>query len=64
VEEAARQALAASTAPGLAVALVHHGQVVWAAGYRVADPATGQPVTASTRFQLTSPLPSRPPPAW
>jgi CubicO group peptidase (beta-lactamase class C family) len=33
VEDAARQALATSTTPGLAVALVHGGQVVWAAGY-------------------------------
>jgi hypothetical protein len=31
VEGAARRALAASTTPGLAVALVYHGQVVWAA---------------------------------
>jgi CubicO group peptidase (beta-lactamase class C family) len=62
VEEAARQALAASTAPGLAVALVHHGQVVWAAGYGMADPATGQPVTANTRFQSASL--SKPVTAW
>jgi CubicO group peptidase (beta-lactamase class C family) len=54
VEGAARRALAASTAPGLAVALVHRGQVVWAAGYGLADPETGQPVTASTRFQAAS----------
>jgi hypothetical protein len=40
--------MATSTAPGLAVALVHHGQLVWAAGYGLADPATGQAVTAST----------------
>jgi CubicO group peptidase (beta-lactamase class C family) len=54
VEGAARQALAASTAPGLAVALVQHGQVVWAAGYGLSDPAAGRPVTASTRFQAAS----------
>jgi CubicO group peptidase (beta-lactamase class C family) len=54
VEGAARQALAASTAPGLAVALVQHGQVVWVAGYGLSDPATGRPVTASTRFQAAS----------
>jgi CubicO group peptidase (beta-lactamase class C family) len=54
VEGAARQALAASTTPGLAVAIVYHGQVVWAAGYGVADPTTGQPVTATTRFQAAS----------
>jgi CubicO group peptidase (beta-lactamase class C family) len=36
--------------------------VVWAAGYGVADPATGQPVTASTRFQAASL--SKPVTAW
>ena len=36
------------------MALVHHGQVVWAAGYGVADLETGRPVTASTRFQAAS----------
>jgi CubicO group peptidase (beta-lactamase class C family) len=58
----ARQALAASTTPGLAMALVHHGQVVWAAGYGVADPRTGRPVTAGTRFQAASL--SKPVTAW
>jgi CubicO group peptidase (beta-lactamase class C family) len=62
VEDAARQALASSTAPGLAVALVHHGRVVWVAGYGVADPETGQPVTPSTRFQAASL--SKPVTAW
>jgi CubicO group peptidase (beta-lactamase class C family) len=62
VEDAARQALATSTAPGLTVALVHHGQVIWAAGYGLADPATGQPVTAATRFQAASL--SKPVTAW
>jgi hypothetical protein len=32
VEDAARQAMATSTVPGLAVALVHHGGAAWAAG--------------------------------
>jgi CubicO group peptidase (beta-lactamase class C family) len=62
VEDAARQALATSTTPGLAVALVYHGQVVWAAGYGVADRTTGQPVTAATRFQAASL--SKPVTAW
>jgi CubicO group peptidase (beta-lactamase class C family) len=62
VERAARQALAASTTPGLAMALVHHGEVVWAAGYGVADRGTGQPVTAGTRFQAASL--SKPVTAW
>jgi CubicO group peptidase (beta-lactamase class C family) len=54
VEDAARQATASSTAPGLAVALVQHGQVVWAGGYGVADRMICQPVTAATRFQAAS----------
>jgi CubicO group peptidase (beta-lactamase class C family) len=62
VEGAARRALAASTTPGLAVALVYHGQVVWVAGYGVADRTTGQPVTAATRFQAASL--SKPVTAW
>jgi CubicO group peptidase (beta-lactamase class C family) len=62
VEGSARQALASSATPGLAVALVHHGQVIWAAGYGVADRTTGQPVTAATRFQAASL--SKPVTAW
>jgi CubicO group peptidase (beta-lactamase class C family) len=62
VEDAARQALATSTTPGLAVALVHHGEVAWTAGYGVADRATRQPVTATTRFQAASV--SKPVSAW
>ena len=62
VEDAARQALASSTTPGLAVALVHHGRLVWAAGYGVANRTTGQPVTATTRFQAASL--SKPVTAW
>jgi CubicO group peptidase (beta-lactamase class C family) len=44
------------------VALVHHGQVVWASGYGLADRRTGQPVTATTRFQAASL--SKPVTAW
>jgi CubicO group peptidase (beta-lactamase class C family) len=62
IEGAARQATASSTTPGLAVALVHHGQAVWAAGYGVADRTTGQPVIAVTRFQAASL--SKPVTAW
>jgi CubicO group peptidase (beta-lactamase class C family) len=62
VEDAARQATATSTTPGLAVALVHHGEAVWAGGYGVADRTTGQPVTAGTRFQAASL--SKPVTAW
>jgi CubicO group peptidase (beta-lactamase class C family) len=62
VEDAARQSLATSTTPGLAVALVDHGRLIWAAGYGVADRTTGQPVTATTRFQAASL--SKPVTAW
>ena len=62
VKGAARQAMATSTTPGLAVALVHHGQAVWLAGYGVADRTTGEPVTAATRFQAASL--SKPVTAW
>jgi CubicO group peptidase (beta-lactamase class C family) len=48
--------------PGLAVALVCHGQIAWAAGYGVADQAKGQPVTPATRFQAASL--SKPVTAW
>ena len=62
VKDAARQALASSTTPGLAVALVHYGRLIWAAGYGVVDRTTGQPVTATTRFQAASL--SKPVTAW
>jgi CubicO group peptidase (beta-lactamase class C family) len=62
LQVAARQALAASTAPGLAVALVHHGRLTWARGLGVADRVTGKPVTARTRFQAASL--SKPVTAW
>jgi CubicO group peptidase (beta-lactamase class C family) len=54
VEGAARQAMATSTTPGLAVALVHHGRVSWAMGHGLADHATRRTVTATTRFQAAS----------
>jgi hypothetical protein len=41
VGDAARRALADSMTPGLAVALVCHGRIAWAAGYGVADPGEG-----------------------
>jgi CubicO group peptidase (beta-lactamase class C family) len=62
VEDAAREAMATSTTPGLAVALVHQGQVAWAVGYGLADRGTGQPVRAATRFQAASL--SKPVTAW
>jgi CubicO group peptidase (beta-lactamase class C family) len=62
VEDAALRALADSSTPGLAVALVCHGRVAWAAGYGVTDQATGEPVTSATRFQAASV--SKPVTAW
>jgi CubicO group peptidase (beta-lactamase class C family) len=62
VEDAARRALAGSTTPGLAVALVCRGRLAWAAGYGTADRATGEPVTPATRFQAASV--SKPVTAW
>jgi CubicO group peptidase (beta-lactamase class C family) len=62
VGDAARRALADSTTPGLAVALVCQGRIAWAAGYGVADQAKGQPVTPATRFQAASV--SKPVTAW
>jgi CubicO group peptidase (beta-lactamase class C family) len=62
VEDAARQAIAGSMTPGLAVALVCHGTVAWAAGLGVADRATGEPVTPAARFQAASV--SKPVTAW
>jgi CubicO group peptidase (beta-lactamase class C family) len=62
VADAVQQAMATSTTPGLAVALVHQGQLAWAKGYGLADRATRRPVTASTRFQAASL--SKPVTAW
>jgi Ala-tRNA(Pro) deacylase len=62
VEDAARRAMAGSTTPGLAVALIGNGGVAWAAGYGVADHGTGRPVTTETRFQAASV--SKPVTAW
>jgi Raf kinase inhibitor-like YbhB/YbcL family protein len=62
VEACATRALAESAVPGLAVALVCHGRVAWAAGYGMADRATGEPVTEATCFQAASV--SKPVTAW
>ena len=62
VDDAAQRAMAGSTTPGLAVALVRDGRVAWAAGYGVAGHATGEPVRPATRFQAASV--SKPVTAW
>lgn len=51
-----------SGVPGMAVALVEAGEVVWARGFGVADRARGEPVTPDTVFQAASI--SKPVAAW
>ncbi len=48
--------------PGVAVALVHNDQVVWAKGFGVADVSRNQPVTTETLFRIASI--SKPATAW
>lgn len=40
--------------PGLSVAVIHNGQLDWAAGYGVRDETSGLPVTTETLFQAAS----------
>lgn len=40
--------------PGVSVAVIHNGQLDWAAGYGVRDEASGLPVTIETVFQAAS----------
>ena len=40
--------------PGLAIALIRQGQVVWAEGFGVTYIITGEPVTADTVFEVAS----------
>ncbi len=54
VREAARAEVAAGTAPGLAVAVVHRDRVVLVEGFGVASVESGSPVTADTVFQVGS----------
>ncbi len=44
----------ANEIPGVAVALIHDGAVVWAQGYGVADRENGTAVTADTPFSVAS----------
>jgi CubicO group peptidase (beta-lactamase class C family) len=43
-----------SDVPGVSVAIVHHGDVVYQPSYGVADRTTEQPATDSTMYQLAS----------
>lgn len=40
--------------PGVSIAVIDHGRIVWAKGYGVADSTTGRPVTPATLFQAAS----------
>jgi CubicO group peptidase (beta-lactamase class C family) len=40
--------------PGVSIAVIDHGEIVWAKGYGVADRTTGRPVTPQTLFQAAS----------
>ncbi len=40
--------------PGVAIALIRDGEVVWADGFGVANTITGEPVTANTVFEVAS----------
>jgi CubicO group peptidase (beta-lactamase class C family) len=40
--------------PGVAIALIRDGEVVWADGFGVANTVTGEPVTADTVFEVAS----------
>ncbi|MGJ3237152.1 MAG: serine hydrolase [Anaerolineae bacterium] len=40
--------------PGLALGLVHNGDLIWGKGYGYADLATQTPVTLDTRFRIAS----------
>jgi CubicO group peptidase (beta-lactamase class C family) len=40
--------------PGVAIALIRDGEVVWADGFGVANTLTGEPVTADTVFEVAS----------
>ena len=47
-------AMARTGVPGVAVAVVHKGELVYAKGFGVRDVDTGEPVTPDTVFQLAS----------
>jgi CubicO group peptidase (beta-lactamase class C family) len=54
VEKLAQKAIQENTVPGLAVAIVFQGRLVYANGFGVRDVKTNVPVDADTVFQLAS----------
>lgn len=53
-EEALRELMTAADIPGLAIAVVADGEVVWDAALGLADAETGAPVTPQTVFEAAS----------
>ncbi|MFC3965415.1 serine hydrolase [Nocardia jiangsuensis] len=54
LDRIAEELMASSRIPGMAIAVVHGGKVVYSKGFGVRDVTTGQPVDAATVFQLAS----------
>ena len=54
LEPLVRTAFAGGATPGLAIAVVQDGQVIWAGGFGDAERETGRRVTADTRFYIAS----------
>jgi CubicO group peptidase (beta-lactamase class C family) len=54
IDQNAPQLLEQYKVPGATIALVQDGEVVWSAGYGLADKAQGIPVTVDTVFQVAS----------
>jgi CubicO group peptidase (beta-lactamase class C family) len=50
----AEEALATTGVPGMAIAVVHDDEVVYAKGFGVRDTSTGDPVDVDTVFQIAS----------
>jgi serine beta-lactamase-like protein LACTB len=54
IEKAASSFLAANSVPGISVAVVQDGELVWSAGFGMADLENFVPATSSTLFRLGS----------
>ena len=54
LDEQIRKTVAAWKVPGVSVAVVHDGRVVFAEGYGVRSTVSGQPMTADTLFSIAS----------
>ncbi len=54
IDAAAQNFLSTSSAPGVSIAIVQNGQLVYANGYGFADLENSVPATAETRYRLAS----------